>query len=83
MGRLHIHDRRRESHRAVKGTAAMSWVTAWPTVECRLSNDQLSVAAAWQMGVPIALLRGIVGRRIKRKGIDKGRLPKSHLVPEA
>ena len=35
---LHVHDRRRESYRAVKDGAPGAWVTAWPGAGCRLSN---------------------------------------------
>ena len=34
---LHVHDRRRESYRAVKDGAPGAWVTAWPGAGCRLS----------------------------------------------
>jgi hypothetical protein len=45
---LHVHDRRRESFRAVRDSpSAGAWVTAWPTLDCRLTNEALSVWAAW------------------------------------
>ena len=44
--KLHQHDRRRESHRAVFQSSASVWVTAWPTPTCRMSNSQLAVHAA-------------------------------------
>jgi hypothetical protein len=52
--KLHQHDRRRESHRAVFQSSASVWVAAWPTPTCRMSNSQLAVhAACWYMGVQV------------------------------
>ena len=65
---LHVHDRRRESFRAVKGGGAGAWVTAWPGAGCRLSNDQLSVWAAWYVGEGPSLLRPFLGRRLRKDG---------------
>jgi hypothetical protein len=57
--KLHQHDRRRESHRAVfQSSTALVWVTAWPTPTRRMSNIQLAVHAAWYMGVQVVGLWG-------------------------
>ena len=66
---LHVHDRRRESFRAVKDSAsAGAWVTAWPTGDCRLSNEVLSVWAAWWLGEGPAVLRPLRGRELRKDG---------------
>jgi hypothetical protein len=51
--KLHQHDRRRESHRAVFQSSASVWATAWPTPTCRMSNSQLAVHGTWYMGVQV------------------------------
>jgi hypothetical protein len=61
--KLHQHDRRRESHRAVFQSSASVWVTAWPTPTCRMSNIQLAVNAAWYMGVQVGLLQPMIEAR--------------------
>ena len=68
---LHVHDRRRESFRAVKDGAPGAWVTAWPGAGCRLSNDQLSVWAAWYVGEGPSLLKPFLGRRLRKVGSPK------------
>ena len=68
---LHQHDRRRESHRAVFQSSASVWVTAWPTPTCRMSNSQLAVHAAWYMGVPVGLLQPMIGRKLRKAGVDR------------
>jgi hypothetical protein len=75
--KLHQHDQRRESHRAVfraqpryRGPV---WATAWPTPTCRsMSNSQLAVNAAWYMGVQVGLLQPMIGRKLRKAGVDRG-----------
>ena len=70
--KLHQHDRRRESQRAVFQSSASVWVTAWPTPTCRMSNSQLAVHAAWYMGGPVGLLQPMIGRKLRKAGVDRG-----------
>ena len=70
--KLHQHDRRRESHRAVFQSSASAWVRAWPTPTCRMSNIQLAVHAAWYMGVQVGLLQPMIGRKLRKAGVDRG-----------
>ena len=72
LSALHVHDRRREAHRAAKGSSAGAWVTAWPMAECRFTNDHLAVTAAWFMGEPVALLRPLLGRPLVKDGKRRG-----------
>jgi hypothetical protein len=70
---LHVHDRRRESFRAVKDSpSAGAWVTAWPTLDCRLTNEVLSVWAAWWLGEGPAVLRPFLGRELRKDGQVRG-----------
>ena len=70
---LHVHDRRRESFRAVKDSpSAGAWVTAWPTLDCRLTNEALSVWAAWWLGEGPAVLRPFLGRELRKDGQVRG-----------
>ena len=70
---LPVHDRRRESFRAVKNSkSAGAWVMAWPTIDCRLTNEVLSVWAAWWLGEGPGVLRPLLGRELRKDGRVKG-----------
>ena len=55
----------------MKDGAPGAWVTAWPGAGCRLSNDQLSVWAAWYVGEGPSLLKPFLGRRLRKDGSPK------------
>ena len=70
---LPVDDRRRESFRAVKNSkSAAAWVTTWPSVDNRLSNEVLSVWSAWYLGEPPCLLTPLLGRQLTKDGQVRG-----------
>ena len=46
--------------------------TAWPTLDCRLTNETLSVWAAWWLGEGPAVLRPLLGRELRKDGQFRG-----------
>ena len=45
---------------------------AWPTFDCRLSNEVLSVWAAWWLGEGPGVLRPLLGRELRKDGRVRG-----------
>ena len=45
---------------------------AWPTIDCRLTNEVLSVWAAWWLGEGPGVLRPLLGRELRKDGRVKG-----------
>jgi hypothetical protein len=46
-----------------------------------MSHSQLAVHAAWYMGVPVGLLQPMIGRKLRKAGVDrekKNRPKKGH-----
>jgi hypothetical protein len=85
LAKLHQHDRRRESHRAVfqSSASASVWVghgvayaMAYANQRAVMSNIQLAVHAAWYihtcMGVQVGLLQPMIGRKLRKAGADRG-----------